>query len=451
MLVGDCCKVVVETLDAEGLGIVHLAALKLRIPGGAPGDVLTVRLDARSRHSEVGWSHIEEVHHRGPHHRVPTCPHAWPTRGRCGGCALAHVAPEAASTLKMQRVRESLAKHQLGPSLHWHDSVSEQRYRNRCHFVVARDGRGRAMLGSFSPRSHHIAPMDGCEVVRAPLADLAQELQNALRQLDAPIHPDPAGLRYVTLRANGAGEALLDLVVGGDVAPWVSTWIPKLGQSGLWKGISYSVNGERGNALRVGPSHCVWGDATIVEAIGPAALHLSAATFSQLNSEVAEAMYAWAARAASAPRCIVDWYCGVGGLGITVAQAHRDCTPRLIGVDSIPESIQLARRNASDAQISADYAVVDLSKQAPAWPEEPDLVLLNPPRRGLDAPVMNAIASLSRGQVVYMSCNASSFARDMKQLETHGWRFGEVHVFDMLPRTAHVELIAIARRQASQQ
>ncbi len=446
MLVGARATLAIESLNAEGLGQARRDGLALLVPGAAPEDVVEVRVVARSRHHAVAWCEIERVRERGPSYRDPSCPHAGPTRGRCGGCPVAHVTPAAAQAMKTTHVVTALQQHGLDLPVVWTPADSEVGYRNRAHFAAGRDVTGRILLGSFAPRSRDISPMGGCEVLRPPLAERAASLQRALAALQVPVYPEPDGLRYASLRANPNGDTLLDLIIAGQTRRWIAEYTPQLAACAEWHGISYSVNLSEGNAMRVSASTLAYGEQEIVEPIGPIRLRLTASAFSQLNTSVCTRMYGLGADVVRPPRTIWDWYCGAGGLGLTVASRFARPDLQLFGADSVHESIALARRNAQEAMVPAEFRVVNLGEELPRnWPA-PDLVLVNPPRRGLDAPVLSNLVSLSGAELVYMSCNPTAFARDAALLTRHGWRFSPVHAFDMLPRTTHVELIARAQR-----
>jgi tRNA/tmRNA/rRNA uracil-C5-methylase (TrmA/RlmC/RlmD family) len=340
-------------------------------------------------------------------------------------------------------------------------------YRNRANYVVHRaahrppdhgGGEGRVILGSWAPRSHDVAAMDGCLVVRPPIDRVARQLAEALGRLGVPVPPSAAlergVLRYVTIRAGQAGEALVDLVVSAPDPPWLEGLLDAAAALSGVVGVAVSVNPSTGNALRVAPSTTRRGWETVVETVGEGplavALQVSAATFSQLNTAVAGRMYRraaeWVARG-EPPAVVWDLYCGVGALGLTVLRAlgRSGAAPALYGAESQNGSVELARKTAAANGLAGAFETVDLGRQAPAgWPA-PEGVLLNPPRRGLHPPVLDFLtgpAGAGVGRLVYMSCNPASFVRDARRLSRAGYRLAHLEAHDMLPGTAHVELLA---------
>jgi len=225
--------------------------------------------------------------------------------------------------------------------------------------------------------------------------------------------------------------------------PRLDKLIDKVMSLDLITGLSLTVNETSGNAIYTGPVVFLAGKETITEPVGDLSLEMSAAGFSQLNSQVAGAMYDYARQETPLAKIVWDLYCGLGGLGLTAALG-RDI--RLFGVDAGNSVIRLARINAAKTGVDARYETADLSTELPAdWPP-PDVVLINPPRRGLDPLVRDYLMKSRPRQIIYMSCSPASFARDAGQLINQGWTIKRIQAHDMLPGTAHVELIACFER-----
>ncbi len=342
--------------------------------------------------------------------------------------------------MKLEQIRQSLAQYEITAEIEWFPSPCTLGYRNRGQFVCSKS-KGRVVLGSYAPRTHDVVSMEGCAILRAPLADVAASVAQIATDLDIPTHPSDNALRYVTLRASPGGDVLVDLIANGDAARWTAPLVDALMEIAMVTGVSFSTNESGGNAIRTGPSTTIAGKETIVENVGPLELEMAAASFSQLNSDVAAAMYARAAGWAGEATVSWDLYCGLGGLGLTVADGTK-----IFGVDSLSSSIALAEKNAARAHVEARYETADLAERFPTdWPT-PDVVLVNPPRRGIDRAVLNKLGQLAADRLIYMSCSPASFARDARSLLSTGWKSGRIFAHDMLPSTTHVEIIAAFRR-----
>lgn len=439
-------------LDDEARGIGHLGDRTILVPGAAPGDVIDATVVASSQHHPIDHATIQAVISRGDAFVQAPCAHAAPTRGQCGGCPAMHLSPDAQRTLKLGILNRALAHRALTarlPSPTWHPAPAPLAYRNRGHYVPTRGEDGRATLGAFAPRSHEVVETLGCLIVRPAIDAAAIAIAALLNQQETPIHPAPDALRHVTLRAAPDGSWVADLVLTADQPAWLDGLTAAIMASPGACGVSTSTHADSGNAIRTQPSVLRAGTHTITEALATdpqLTVALSADAFFQLNAEVAAQMYTRAAKldeGGAAPGVVWDLYCGVGGLGLVAAKTHG---ARLFGAESHAASVEQARQHADAHGVEASFEVRDLSKPAAtAWPA-PDLILVNPPRRGLDTPVLDLICA-RKGRLVYMSCNPTSFARDALRLLGAGWVPDAIEAHDMLPQTAHVELLSTWTRR----
>jgi 23S rRNA (uracil1939-C5)-methyltransferase len=442
-------KLTITHLDHDARGAAPHEGYTVLIPGAAPGDVVEALITARSQHQPTAYATLTAVIKRGQAFVDPPCPHAAPLNGRCGGCPAMHLTPDAQRDLKLALVLDALAAARIAdalPAPAWHPAPQALGYRNRSHFVAARDADARPVLGAYAPRSHDVVPQQGCVIVR-PAIDAAQQAICALLATHhIPIYPEPSGLRHVTLRADNAGRWLVDLVVTSHKPAWLDALVAEIMALSGAAGVAYSVHDQDSNAIRVAASTHLAGAAALPERLAtqPAlTVELAADGFFQLHTEVAGTMYSRAAALADQPGVIWDLYCGVGGLGLTVAMRHG---ARLCGAESHPDSIARAAQHAAQHNIDATFAVCDLAQTTPdGWPA-PDLILVNPPRRGLDARVLDLARTTTARQLVYMSCGPQSFARDAAALIKAGWRCNTLEAHDMLPQTTHVELLSLWSR-----
>ncbi len=446
---GDLIELTVESVDEDALGEAFVDGVQLKISAAAPGDRVTVRIAHRSPHRKTAWCDLVEVHARGSHFIDPLCAHASAARGACTGCPAMHLDDLTIREMKTARISKALAAFLPTPAITYHPSPRTLEYRNRGHFVAGRDAKGEAFLGAYAKRSHTIIPLDDCPVLRPAARSLVRRAREWLSEPSLSIFPEPGGLRYVTLRASLQGEVLVDLVTTEERPERLIPLATRLMSIPPTVGVSYSINRGTGNALRTAPSTSIVGKETILEEMGGTTLALTAASFSQLNAAVAGNMYAHAASMCPKVGTVWDLYCGAGGLGLTVLRSQSERTV-LYGADFAPTTTLLAGMNATPDTERAFFTTCDLSAKLPGFPVPPELVLLNPPRKGLDVPVHRFLEEASSVHtVIYMSCNPSSFAADIARLRTVGFSPAEVHAYDMLPFTPHVELIAKLRRAHS--
>lgn len=475
-------------LDGDALGEGTVGDVTLKVAGATPGDCVRVRVDHVSPHQPVAWATLVEAEQRGDSFRRPPCHWAAPLRGDCGGCPALHLTDDARREMLLQHLETVLAPLGLEPPRPpFHDAPLSSKadatdYRNRANYVLERRRSGRVRLGSWAPRSHDVARMDGCLVVRPPIDEVARALSDLLTDSNVPIHP-PAplasgdgsvgALRYLTIRSTQDGEALVDLVISTPEPPWLDSLLDRILALEPVVGVATSVNASSGNALRVAPSTHRRGRFTVTEQVGEGELAVdlivAAATFTQLHTEVAGRMYRRAAdwlasqtgessKDLNEPRVLWDLYCGVGGLGRTVARAmDRSGVPvSLWGAESVAHAVELAGEAveaAADESFPSRFERHDLARGLPEGWSSSWALTVNPPRRGLHPKVVEGLVSRVAGAdgpgpsfLIYMSCNPKSFVRDARRLIDNGWQLDFLEAHDMLPGTAHVELLAGLRR-----
>jgi 23S rRNA (uracil1939-C5)-methyltransferase len=436
---GHAIEVEVESLSDEALGVAYCDGLALFIYGAVPGDRVVAVVEDISSHKPVAWCRVKEVVARGPGFATPPCSRAAPVLGRCGGCPTMHMASELQDKWKHNRVTTTLEELGIVADVGWHGATTKLAYRNRANFVPKRTDKGEVVLGSFAPRSHDVVWMKDCKTVRPCIAGVTDYLETVLTKNKVPIHPRPGGLRYVTLRGSSTGEVLVELVVNAEPATWLDAVSVDLRTAESIVGVSRSVNASSGNTIRVAPSSLLFGQETIKEPVGPLMLDMAASSFSQLNSEMTAEIYGAVANHIVKAEVVWDLYCGLGGLGLTVA--HREKTADLYGADLAGASIDLARTAAEREGANAHFEGVDLSERFSLnWPD-PEVIIVNPPRRGLDRAVLELIKESPATQLFYMSCNPRSFARDTRILVDADFKLSQIDAYDMLPQTIHVELL----------
>ncbi len=432
-------------LSDMGDGVAWLDGVEVRVPGAAPGDDVAAIVEHVSRHEPLAWARLTETTVEGPLRVRPPCHHAAPLRGACGGCPLMHLKGDAADGVRAERMRAALAAHGFDLNVVRHAAPAALGWRNRSRYLAWAGTDGRLILGSRARRGTRLAPMGGCRVVRGAVDSAAMAVAAVAQAEGLPADgPKTPGLRWLSVRANTAGEVLVELITRSNVSWGVLDRVGSrlVGVEGI-VGVVASVSDADGNAIAGEGARTLAGATEIVETVGDVALTLSHDAFFQLNTEVAAAMYARAAEAVPDGAVVWDIYAGVGGLGIV---AGRGRAAHLHGVEVVEKAVDAARRNATAAGVDATYHVCDLRDGLPEGLPAPDVMLVNPPRRGIDEAVRARLATLERGVIVYMSCDPSSFARDARALVDAGWVLDALDAWEMMPQTPHLELLGVFRR-----
>jgi 23S rRNA (uracil1939-C5)-methyltransferase len=448
---GDALALACDDLDDEGAGLATHAGARLHVAGALPGERVRATVTHVSSHRPEAWARLEGVERASPERRPPACA----AFGACGGCVLQHLDVGAQLAWKTARLRRALDAHPTLAGVPVSAAVPSPRvlgYRNRSKLVCAARGGG-VVLGAFAPRSHTVVDLRGCRVSEAPLEALAAALPALVAEAGVAAYDERtlAGtLRHVVLRANHAGEVLAVLVVTRPDAPGVAALARRL-RAGHPEvvGVVENVNRTRGNVIYGrggGDERVLEGLGALEERVGDVRLRLSPRAFFQANRDVAALAYSAIAREV-APRAgerVVDAYCGVGGIALTLARA---ASVEVLGIEEHAAAIDDATAGlALNGLSGARFVVADVAERLQGLPAA-DVVVLNPPRKGCDPAVLVEVGRLRPRVVAYLSCDPDTLARDLAALVERGTRVRGVTPYDMLPHTPHVEALAILDRR----
>lgn len=429
-----------ERLDDDGRGVGTAGGLELHVADLLPGETAEVEIDHRSRHRQQAWATIRRRDGAPSPERVtPACPGF----GRCGGCAVQNLSYPAQLAAKQARVERALAGAPVEPIV---GSPRQLEYRNKGKYVIARDGE-RWVLGAYEPRTHRVVDTIGCRVVEPAIDAAARQLVAALAGTGLAVYDERTRhgeLRYAVIRANAAGDALVAIVTTS-AAPREE--IARLGRAVVDGGASGAVwvrNDATSGAIVSGETELVAGAPAITETIAGVDAALGAGEFFQVNRDQALRLYADVARRAGAGPAMraVDLYGGVGGIAFTLAAAGAS----VVGIERHEPSVRAAEQAARaaglpPAQVAFHVGTADTLAAA----GRPDLVVVNPPRKGLDAATRAALAEAAPSRIVYVSCNPDTLARDIGAL--HDYRLVSATPYDLMPGTMQVETLAVLERR----
>jgi 23S rRNA (uracil1939-C5)-methyltransferase len=397
----------------------------VRIPNAICGEAARVRITHVSRGGPVAVAAYEGPA-QAPHpaRRRPPCP----IHDACGGCGLQHIQESAALEMKVAQAKALLTRE--APWLAPLASPRAFGYRAKTFLLPQRHGPA-LRLGARPPRGEEMVDTTACGVLRPELEALAERTRAVLRdrtELEGK-------LRSAMLRCNRRGETQLTLVHAGAPGP-----LPDLARQMGADAAFVQRHDAPGNVICSdrAKEQPVAGDGPIVETFGTVTIEIPPTAFFQANPEVAEALYRAAAAELQGPR-IGELYCGAGAAGLLALTLQAGTT--LLGLDRSPRAIASARANAARNGLSGRcrFEAAAAEDARPAW----DTVLVNPPRAGCHERVLAAIVASEARQVVYLSCNPVTLARDTERL---GWPLLFVRPADMLPQTPHLELLAVLRR-----
>lgn len=408
------------------------------VPGALPGEAVEIEVTRDGgRFCEARLLRVLEA---STDRREPDCPHY----GRCGGCSARHMDYAYSLRLKRQRVVDALeriggvAQPEVLPTI---ASDATGRCRNKAEYAVAvRDGQVR--IGSLEGGSRRIVPLEDCLLQR-------EESVRVLRwmQVNLAKHPCAGRVRYLVTRVNRAGEttAVLcaDAPVQGEaraIAEALMRDVPEVVSVYFCK-----LNRRPSHALD-GMCSPLMGRRTVEDELLGLRFELSPQSFFQVNPPQAEKLYLKALKAAGltegAPKRVLDAYCGAG----TITLAAARLAEHALGVEIVPPAIENAKQNArrNGLEGRARFICGDAAREIPkrmAAGERFDAAILDPPRKGADAALLNAIADAGIPRVAYVSCNPSTLARDVKLLTERGYRLDWAQPVDMFPWASDVETV----------
>ena len=322
-------------------------------------------------------------------------------------------------------------------------------YRVQTKLMVGLGRRG-PLLGLYAPGSHRIVDASGCPLHHPLLQRAIPALRDALASERVPIHgPSRPGVRYALLRASAAEERVLVTLVSSRaplaaalrVAHRVRRVVPLAG-------LLVNENRTTGNVILGTRTEPVFGEPVLRERYGDVVIAAGPTAFVQANTRMAAAIYAAIAEAADVDghTDVLDLYCGVGGIALTLAQRARS----VVGVEEVPAAVDAARANAARAAAAHVRFVAGLVEETVATLDAPvDVVTMNPPRKGCGPDVVRALVARAPRRLLYLSCDPESFARDAAGLVAGGFRLTRTRPFDLLPQTAHVETLGIFVRESA--
>jgi len=433
--------VTIEGYGEGGMGVARIDGRVVFVHGALRGEKCRVLILKTLK--SVAFAKVLEVIEPSSERITPDCPY-FP---RCGGCTYRHIRYEEELRLKKQRVQDNLSR--IGGS----DVTVEEilgardtlRYRNKAQYPVSKDG----AVGFYRARTHEVIECEHCLLVK-PEADAAAEaLREYMQSCRVAGYDEKTGrglVRHLYIRSNAAGESLVCVLVNGDKLPKEDRLVTLLRDAcPKCTGIVLGTNTKKGNVILGDRYRTLWGSDRLEDTLCGKTFRLSVPSFYQVNRIQAERLYAKAIEFAglTGQETVLDLYCGAG----TITLALSDHAKKVLGAEIVPEAIDDARENAARNGVkNAEFFCGDASDVAKKLAREnlrPDVITVDPPRKGLAADVVESIAEMQPGRVVYVSCDSATMARDVKRLADLGYTAQRACAVDMFPRADHIETVVL--------
>ncbi|MCQ2440663.1 MAG: 23S rRNA (uracil(1939)-C(5))-methyltransferase RlmD [Clostridia bacterium] len=442
----DIIHLDITDISAEGNGIGKYECMAVFVPKTAVGDSIKARVLKVKK--SYAYAKTEEFLYKSENRVKEDCP----VFSKCGGCVFRHINYESECSLKENRVYETVKRIggvDLKPMpIVFSDSL---RYRNKAQYPISADGK----TGFFATHSHRVAECDDCLLQPEEFSLATKVFEDFIKNHGISVYNENTKLgllRHLYLRkAEKTGEVMAVVVINGDKLPCCDELVSKFKEifgSDL-KSVLLNINRDDTNVILGDKNILVYGDEYITDILCGIKVRLSAFSFYQVNHKMAELLYEKARQYANPDnKNILDLYCGTGTIGLSMARTARE----LVGVEIVPQAIEDAKINAKNNGINnarficsdASDAVKELNQQG----FKPDVVILDPPRKGCSKQLLDIVANaFFPEQIVYISCDVATLARDIKILTEYGYKLTEYTPFDLFPRTAHVETVCLLMRE----
>ena len=437
-------KLEITAFTSMGSGIGRFESMAVFVDGTAPGDEITAHIIKVKKNYAVGK--IKKIHKKSKLRQESDCP----VDARCGGCAYRHIKYESELEIKKQTVTDAM-KRIGGIDLECEDILSikaPEYYRNKAQVPVGLEAEGKVITGFYSKKSHRIIDCDECKLQHRDFPKLIEAVKHYVYENPVTIYNEETGeglLRHIYLRQGvKTGETMVCLVINGNTIPRKENLINKLLETDM-KISSVVLNKNKKDTNVVLGEECetIYGSDFIEDELCSLRFRISPLSFYQVNPEGTELLYGRAREYASltGDEVLLDLYCGAGTIGMTMAKSAK----QVIGVEIIPQAIENAIENAKLNGIENVRFICDDAKGAAKTLYDegirPDVIVVDPPRKGCSREVLETISKMAPDRVVYVSCDPATLARDCAVFGELGYDVSRLSAVDMFPRTVHVETV----------
>ena len=446
---GKIYEAVITDYTAEGQGVAKVQGCAVFVANAIAGEKCRVVIEKAAKN----WAaaKIVEILEKSPHRVQRECP----ISSGCGGCDFWHMDYEEETRLKAQRVRDCL--NRLGgehlenveilaaPDCHG--------YRNKAQYPVA-SHKGRVYAGFFKAGTHQVVENDRCRILPEEMDRVKQIIIDYVNHYRITAYDEAAHkglLRHIYVRKGAvSGQVLVCLVVNGRKLPHAEDLVKRLQSVPGFTSLVLSVNTKKGNTILGNEFITLYGPGYIEDTLCGLNFRLSARSFYQVNHHQAQRLYDAAIAQAGITKndTVLDLYCGVGTITLCMAKA----AGKVIGVEVVEAAVADARENAKRNGIeNAEFFCGDAGQAALSLEQQgvkADVVVVDPPRKGLNSDAIEALARFSPRRIVYISCDPATLGRDVALLKERGYRVKNAMAADLFPRCAHVESIVCLTKEA---
>ncbi len=442
-------ELLITDINERGEGIGRVDGKVHFVDGAVPGD--WVRVEIIQEKKAYNKARIIKLLQTSEYRIEPNCQFAY----RCGGCSVQQIDYAEQLGIKAALVRDALVRIGGQKDYEQRDIIGMEepyRYRNKAIFPAA-EVDGKLKLGLYKRGSHQIVTIDDCliqneicrsviEIVEQWAADYSITAYNEKRS--------KGQLRHIMVRSTNRGQHMVGIISGVEKVPYLDDLVERLCKAEpSIIGVVQNINASKGNRILGKQYKTLYGAATIVDSIGKIDYELSMASFFQVNPAQTIKLFNTAIALAelSGEQIVWDIYCGAGSIALQLAGRAK----WVYGNEIVAQAIVDAKANAARNKIE-NVSFIEGAAEAivPTWLDKyprPEVVFLDPPRKGADQKVLQAIVDIAPNKIVYVSCKPSTLARDIKYLSENGYSLKIAVPVDMFAHTMHVECVALMTKQ----
>lgn len=438
----------ITDITNEGNGVCRFDGMAVFVPETALGDTAEIKIVKVLKNYAFGI--VNKIIIPSPDRIVSDCP-LFP---KCGGCSFRHISYESELKIKEKFIFDSFTRlGKLNPQfLPITGCDSPDRYRNKAQYPVSQIN-GEPICGFFAKRSHRIIPGSDCRLLPEVFSHIAQTVTEYMKTNHILPYNETEGsglIRHIYIRqAPAAGEIMVCLIVKRSCADKLHELCTELAKKfPEIKTIVMNVNPDNTNVILGKKTINLLGNGKITDILCGNNISIAPEAFYQINSPQAERLYRKAEEFCQLKgnETLIDLYCGAGTIGLSMASKIK----KLIGVEIIPQAVENAKENAVRSSIhNAEFICADAGQAAAKLALKgikPDIVILDPPRKGCDSSAIDAVSKMSPDKIIMISCNPATAARDCALFEQKGYVTRKVQPFDLFPRTVHVECVVLMSR-----
>lgn len=435
-----------EDLTHDGDGVGKIDGYPLFVPYALPGETAQVKVIKTKKN--FGFGKLLEVTKPSPARVEPPCN----VYIQCGGCQLQHMSYQLQLEMKQKQVQNAMKKIGHLEHVPVHPALGMDdpwRYRNKIQIPTA-ERNGEMITGFYRKRSHDIIDdMETCVIQDEVNDRMVEAVRRIASRLGISAYNEEThrgDLRHIMVRTGQqTNETMIVLVTRMNELPYAKELVAELHETyPQIKSIVQNINKERTNVILGRKTKLLWGEEYIYDTIGDIKFAISAQSFYQVNPAQTKVLYDQALEYAnlSGNETVIDAYSGIGTISLFLAQKAK----KVYGVEIVPQAVSDAKMNAKlNHMDNAEFYVGKAEEVMPWWKAQglnPDVIVVDPPRKGCEEELLQAMIDMKPKRIVYVSCNPSTLARDLRFLEDGGFETKQVQPVDMFPQTGHIECVA---------